>query len=78
MSQAPVNRNGENGMFMLDRRKFMVGSLALAAAAMLPRVGFSAPAAQPMVSDRRKLGALEVSALGLGCMVMSGIYGPPR
>ncbi|MFL9826259.1 aldo/keto reductase [Rhodoplanes sp. SY1] len=27
----------------------------------------------------RKLGGtLEVSALGLGCMVMSGIYGPPR
>lgn len=30
-------------------------------------------------SARRKLGgALEVSSLGLGCMVMSGIYGPPR
>ncbi|MBF0474719.1 MAG: aldo/keto reductase [Deltaproteobacteria bacterium] len=32
-----------------------------------------------MVNARRKLGGtLEVSALGLGCMVMSGIYGPPR
>ncbi len=38
----------------------------------------SGPAKQALVSARRKLGTLEVSALGLGCMVMSGIYGPPR
>ena len=44
----------------------------------VPRIAVSAPAKQPMVSARRKLGTLEVSALGLGCMVMSGIYGPPR
>jgi hypothetical protein len=25
----------------------------------------------------RKLGTLEVSALGLGCMSMSALYGPP-
>jgi aryl-alcohol dehydrogenase-like predicted oxidoreductase len=79
MSKAPVNRTGENGMFMLDRRKFMVGSLALAAAAMFPRIAASAPAKQPMMSDRRKLAALEVSAIGLGCMSMNGgQYNPPK
>ena len=26
--------------------------------------------------NKRKLGELEVSELGLGCMGMSGIYGP--
>ena len=27
--------------------------------------------------ERRKLGALEVSAIGLGCMSMTPIYGEP-
>lgn len=78
MSKAPTNRNGKNGIFSLDRREFIMGGLALAATAMLPSIAVSAPAKQSLVSARRKLGTLEVSALGLGCMVMSGIYGPPR
>ena len=78
MSKTPVDTKGENGIFMLDRREFIMGGLALAATAMLPAIAFSAPAARPKVSARRKLGSLEVSALGLGCMVMSGIYGLPR
>lgn len=77
MSNAPVNRIGENGMFMLDRREFMVGGLALAATAMLPRIAFTAPAKQPMMSDRRKLGTLEVSSIGLGCMNVAWGFGPP-
>ena len=78
MSKAPDNRDKENSIFSLDRREFIMTGLALAATAMLPRIAASAPAKQPLVSARRKLGTLEVSALGLGCMVMSGIYGPPR
>jgi aryl-alcohol dehydrogenase-like predicted oxidoreductase len=78
MRKATVDRDGENGIFRLDRREFIKAGLAVAATAMFPRIAFSAPAARPTVSVRRKLGRLEVSALGLGCMVMSGIYGPPR
>ena len=78
MIRAPVIRDGENDSFRLDRREFIKAGLAAAATAMFPRRAFSAPATRPMVSARRKLGTLEVSALGLGCMVMSGIYGSPR
>lgn len=66
-------------IFSLGRREFMVGSLALAATTMLPSIAFSAPARHPVVSARRKLGSLEVSAIGLGCMSMNGgQYNPPR
>lgn len=78
MNNAPVNRNGENGIFRLDRREFIMAGLAVAATATFPRIAASAPATRPMMSKSRKLGTLEVSALGLGCMVMSGIYGPAR
>jgi aryl-alcohol dehydrogenase-like predicted oxidoreductase len=78
MSKIPAHREEENWIFSLDRREFIMAGLAVAATAMLPRLAFGAPAKQPRVSARRKLGTLEVSALGLGCMVMSGIYGPPR
>ena len=64
---------------MLDRREFIIAGLAAAATMMIPRFAISAPGKQPQMIPRRKLGGtLEVSALGLGCMVMSGIYGPPR
>lgn len=77
MSKVRVNRNGEKGMFMLDRREFMVGGFALAATAMLPRFAFSAPAKQPTLTARRKLGTLEVSAIGLGCMNVAWGFGGP-
>jgi aryl-alcohol dehydrogenase-like predicted oxidoreductase len=78
MSKAPINRPGKNSSFWLDRRELMIAGAAFAATVMFPRNSRSASATQPVVSDRRKLGSLEVSALGLGCMVISGIYGPPR
>ena len=45
--------------------------MVLAAAGCTRAALVSAPAKQPVVSARRKLGGLEVSALGLGCMRMS-------
>lgn len=64
---------------MFDRREFIMMGLALAATAMFPPTAMGSPAKHIQVSARRKLGGkLEVSALGLGCMVMSGIYGPPK
>ncbi len=79
MSKAPDNRDKENNIFSLDRRQFIMAGLALAATSMFPSFAIGAPEKQPQMIPRRKLGGtLEVSALGLGCMVMSGIYGPPR
>ena len=31
----------------------------------------------PEISEKRKLGSLEVSSMGLGCMNMAGIYNDP-
>lgn len=68
-----------NTTFNIDRREFILAGLVLAAATTFPRIAASAPATQPVVSARRKLGALEVSALGLGCMSMNGgQYNPPK
>ncbi len=78
MSKAPTNQ-GEENAFRLDRREFIMAGLALAATSMFPRIAASALATQPIVSDRRKLGPLEVSAIGLGCMSMNGgQYNPPK
>lgn len=72
-----------------DRRDFLTAGLGLAAIAMLPGVAGCATASTSGGSKRmgvantplptRKLGALEVSAIGLGCMSMNGgQYNPPR
>lgn len=79
MSNAPINRDRENGSFRSNRREFIMGGLVLAAAGCTRAALVSAPAKQPVVSARRKLGGLEVSALGLGCMSMNGgQYNPPK
>lgn len=78
MSEEVKNSEGSFG-FNLDRREFIIAGLALATTAMLPRIGFSASAQRSTVTARRKLGPLEVSAIGLGCMSMNGgQYNPPK
>ena len=83
----------ENGPALPGRRKAMAASLGLGAASLLSgmptrvqaqQAAPSAPGAadanraqQPAPSGRRKLGSLEVSALGLGCQNFAGMYGPP-
>jgi aryl-alcohol dehydrogenase-like predicted oxidoreductase len=79
MSKAPINRHGEDDTDRPDRREFLMAGLVLAAASTFPHTAASAPEKQPVVSARRKLGTLEVSAIGLGCMSMnSGNYNPPK
>jgi len=59
----------------MERREFL--GLALAAAAVPSSVPVGQAVASSAAVGRRKLGALEVSAPGLGCMSMAGVYNPP-
>lgn len=78
-----ANTKAESG---IGRRDFMLTGLGLAAMALMP--GTASAATDPARSGAyagslplpvRKLGALEVSAVSLGCMSMnSGNYNPPR
>jgi aryl-alcohol dehydrogenase-like predicted oxidoreductase len=75
----------------LERRQFLVMGLALAAASILntipasahpqqaPRPSDASPAKRQLRRpDRRRLGTLEVSSVGLGCMSMvPGFYNDP-
>jgi hypothetical protein len=75
----------ENGPEQPDRRKLLVAGLGLAATSLLTGVPASAQARaqgtsnlqQAVPNGRRKLGALEVSALGFGCMNVAGMYNQP-
>lgn len=72
----------------LARRRFLAGSLAAGAAALLSSslhgmahaAALSSPSAtknrqQPRSLPQRRLGSLQVSAIGLGCLPMVGYYG---
>ncbi len=66
----------------IDRRNLLrsAASLSLASAALGPfaysTTAPATPASRLTASDRRRLGKLEVSSIGLGCMQMAGpIYG---
>jgi len=70
----------------VDRRTFVALGFGSTAAALTPSAAGAGPvrgasaagSAQPARLGRRKLGSLEVSALGLGCMSMTSYYNPPR
>jgi len=74
----------KNNIFKnINRREFIQTSMVFAAAMSLPSVAPNLAfgnTAQPFeIKSRRMLGALEVSALGLGCMSMnSGNYNAPK
>ena len=71
----------------LARRRFLAGGLAAGAAALLSSLhgmahaaSLSPPSAtknrqQPRSLPQRRLGSLQVSAIGLGCLPMVGYYG---
>ena len=71
----------------LARRRFLAGGLAAGAAALLSSLHGMAHAAslsstsatknrqQPRSLPQRRLGSLQVSAIGLGCLPMVGYYG---
>lgn len=70
----------EHSGHAMVRRDFLALGLGMTAAAAMPSglFGAQSPATGATALGRRKLGALEVSALGLGCMSMSGTYNLPR
>ena len=80
------------GPSLADRRRFLAGGMGLAAAALLTRSPAGVQAQQAgqsssrdsatdkgclMEKHRRKLGSLEVSSIGLGCMNVAWGFGPP-
>jgi hypothetical protein len=64
------DRTSKDDSTLLDRRDFVALSVMLSAAALLPRSARAGePAPLPQDAPRR-LGSLEVSPIGLGCMSM--------
>lgn len=66
----------------INRRKFIQGGALLTAGITLQSftpIGMGDfPAQDWSPSKKRRIGSLEVSALGLGCMNMAGIYNAPK
>lgn len=93
MSNKQNDRHIEDGRAMPGRRKLLITGLGFTAASLLSRTpagaqgqqaggpargGAATDKGQLTKTDRRRLGSLEVSSLGLGCMSMIGVYNPPR
>jgi aryl-alcohol dehydrogenase-like predicted oxidoreductase len=72
------DRTCSAGPAAVGRRGFLASGLGLAAAAVLPGAAHGSERLAIAPPGRRRLGALEVSSLGLGCMSMApGTYNPP-
>lgn len=79
MSNTPREKIATLNEYRPDRRRFLMAGMALAAASMLPDISAASTSKQETTIPLRKLGTLEVSAMGLGCMSMnSGNYNPPK
>lgn len=86
MTEPTYSELDTGGPAMPGRRKLLAAGLGLAAASLLPlaaaraQTATTAPAATGALlasTDRRMLGSLEVSAMGMGCQNFAGMYGPP-
>ncbi len=75
-----------SGPAMPERRKLLAAGLGVAAASLLPvsavraqmaPTGSAGTGSRPSSTQRRRLGSLEVSALGMGCQNFAGMYNPP-
>jgi aryl-alcohol dehydrogenase-like predicted oxidoreductase len=73
------SRRWEASEHSIVRRDFLALGLGMVAATVTSSFSLVAQSAAtgPTTLGRRRLGALEVSALGLGCMSMSGTYNLP-
>ena len=71
----------------ISRREFIAGTALAGVGIAVAQFGWTAPQNEPTgrnqtnksmpISKRRKLGSLEVSAIGLGCMNLAWGFGPP-
>lgn len=71
----------KNKDHQINRRRFIVNSTLASGSLLFSNMAFAKSSHQPNrsmhLSEKRMLGSLEVSAIGLGCMNMAGIYNAP-
>lgn len=72
-------KTNQQNLTSVSRRDFLAGSALVGASVALAPMSWAATPDQKTVANLkvRKLGNLEVSALGAGCMSISANYGPP-
>ncbi|NJB77640.1 aryl-alcohol dehydrogenase-like predicted oxidoreductase [Xanthomonas sp. 3376] len=78
----PEQNDTDLARTLISRRRILAAGMAVAACGLVP-AAIATPRKQMTPAPTgglgtRRLGALEVSALGLGGMVLTGVYGPPK
>lgn len=74
------NQHNLSGSDKLNRRKFIINTTLASGSLLLGNMTLAKASNSPKtfhITEKRKLGTLEVSAIGLGCMNMAGIYNAP-